>query len=231
MNVIAADLAQRFPDTNKGRRVSVEPLQNNFLSADRQANLWLLLAAVSFVVLIACVNVANLLLSRGAARERETVVRAALGATRGRLARQALTESLSLAAAGGTLGALSSVWILKGILAILPRGTLPSEADPRLSLPVLLFTLVATMMCGVLCGSVQAWQASRADSNDTLKQAGRSATGSGRRRPSTRPRRRRVCARRHVARRRGPDDSSASGTARRSTLACARITSSPLRCR
>jgi putative ABC transport system permease protein len=181
MNVIAADLAQRFPDTNTGRRISVEPLQNNFLSAERQTNLWLLLAAVSFVVLIACVNVANLLLSRGAARERETVIRVALGATRGRLIRQALTDSLLLAAAGGALGALSSVWILEGILGILPRGTLPSEADPRLSLPVLLFTLGATMFCGVLCGSVQAWQASRADSNDTLKQAGRGASGSGRR--------------------------------------------------
>jgi putative ABC transport system permease protein len=181
MNVIAADVAQRFPDTNTGRRVSVEPLQNNFLSAERQANLWLLLAAVSFVVLIACVNVANLLLSRGAARERETVIRAALGATRGRLTRQALTESLVLAAAGGTFGALSSVWILEGILAMVPRNTLPSEADPRLSLPVLLFAFAATILCGVLCGSVQAWQASRADSNDTLKQAGRGAAGSGRR--------------------------------------------------
>jgi putative ABC transport system permease protein len=181
MNVIAADLAQRFPDTNTGRRASVEPLQNNFLSADRQTNLWLLLAAVSFVVVIACVNVANLLLSRGAARERETVIRAALGATRGRLIRQALTDSLLLAAAGGALGALSSIWILEGILGILPSGTLPSEADPQLSLPVLLSTLGATILCGVLCGSVQAWQATRPDSNDTLKQAGRGATGSGRR--------------------------------------------------
>jgi putative ABC transport system permease protein len=181
MNVIAADLAQRFPDSNAGRRVSVEPLQNNFMSAERTANLWLLLAAVSFVVLIACVNVANLLLSRGAARARETAIRAALGATRARLARQALTESLVLAVAGGILGALSSVWILQGILAILPRGTLPSESDPRLSLPVLASTLFATMVAGLLSGTAQAWQASRANSNDTLKQAGRGATGSGRR--------------------------------------------------
>ena len=181
MNSIAADLAQRFPDSNTGRRISVEPLQNNFLSPRSQANLWLLLAAVSFVVLIACVNVANLLLSRGAARERETVIRAALGATRGRLIRQALTESLVLAIIGGALGALSSVWLLQGILAILPRGTLPSESDPRLSLPVLLFTFVATILCGLSCGAVQGWQASRADSNDTLKQAGRTAIGGGRR--------------------------------------------------
>jgi putative ABC transport system permease protein len=181
MNVIALRLAERFPDSNAGRTVSVEPHQNNFLSADRVKNLWLLLAAVSFVVLIACVNVANLLLARGAAREREIAIRAALGATRWRLARIALTESLMLAAAGGALGALSSVWILQGILAILPRFALPAEADPRLNLPVLLFTLAATALAGLLCGAAQAWRASRADWNDALKKAGRSAAGSGRR--------------------------------------------------
>jgi putative ABC transport system permease protein len=181
MNVIAQSQAERFPDSNSSRSVSVEPLQNNFLTADRARNLWLLLAAVSFVVLIACVNVANLLLSRGAARERETAIRAALGATRWRLARLALIESLVLAAAGGALGALSGIWILRGILAILPRFTLPAEADPRLSLPVLLFTLGVTALSGLLCGAAQAWQASRADWNDALKKAGRSATGSGRR--------------------------------------------------
>jgi putative ABC transport system permease protein len=182
MDGIARRLAERFPESDAGRSVSVEPHQNNFLSADRVRNLWLLLAAVSFVVLIACVNVANLLLSRGAERERETAIRAALGATRGRLARLALTESLALAAAGGALGALSSVWILQGILAILPPFMLPAEADPRLSLPVLLFTLAATALSGLLCGAAQAWQASRADWNDALKKAGRGAAGSGRRR-------------------------------------------------
>jgi putative ABC transport system permease protein len=181
MKIIAQGQAERFPDTNAGRSVSVEPLQNNFLPASHLRNLWLLLAAVSFVVLIACVNVANLLLSRGAARERETAIRAALGATRWRLARLALTESLALAAAGGALGTLSSIWILQGILAILPRFALPAEADPRLNLPVLLFTLAATALSGLLCGAAQAWQASRADWNDALKKAGRSAMGSGRR--------------------------------------------------
>jgi len=88
MNAIASRLAQKFPSSNTGRTVSVEPLQNNFLRADVVRNLWLLLAVVSFVVLIACVNVANLLLARGAARQRETAVRVSLGATRGRLAPQ-----------------------------------------------------------------------------------------------------------------------------------------------
>lgn len=182
MNVIAERLAREFPDSNQGRSASVERLQNNFLGADVVKNLWLLLAAVSFVVLIACVNVANMLLSRGAAREREFAVRAALGATRKRLAQLALTESLLLAFAGGALGILSSTWILQGILAILPRFTLPAEADPQINLPVLLFTLAATIAAGLLCGAAQAWRASRPDWNETLKQAGRGATGSGHRR-------------------------------------------------
>ena len=181
MKGIASRLAEQFPDSNAGRTLTVEPLQNNFLQPDRVKNLWLLLAAVSFVVLIACVNVANLLLSRGAVRERENAIRAALGATRGRLARLALTESIVLAVAGGALGTLLSIWILKGILAILPLRMLPAEADPRLNLPVLLFTLVATLLAGLLCGAAQAWHAGRVDVNDTLKQSGRGATGSSRR--------------------------------------------------
>jgi len=138
-----------------------------------QPLLWSLLAAVSFVVLMACVNVANLLLSRGVTRERETAIRAALGATRGRLVRLALMEGVVLAAVGGALGVLASVWILQGILAMLPPFTLASTVDPKLNLPVLLFALGATMFAGALSGSAQAWQAGRTNFNDTLKQAGR----------------------------------------------------------
>jgi putative ABC transport system permease protein len=180
MNAIASRLAQQFPRSNTGRTVSVEPLHNNFLGADFVRNLWLLLAAVSFVVLVACVNVANLLLARGSTRERETAIRASLGATRGQLTRLVLTESLVLALAGGALGALSSIWILQGILAIVPRLMLPSEADPQLNLPVLSFTLAAAIVSGLLFGLAGAWQARRVDLSDALKQAGRGATGSGR---------------------------------------------------
>jgi putative ABC transport system permease protein len=179
MNVITARLGQQFPDSNRGRSASVEALQNNFLSAAVVRNLWLLLAAVSFVVLIACVNVANMWLSRGAVRERELAVRAALGATKGRLARLALTESLVLAFVGGALGVLSSSWILLSILAILPRFTLPAEADPKLSIPVLLFSFLATVASGLLCGAAQAYRAGRADWAETLKQAGRGPAGQG----------------------------------------------------
>lgn len=189
MDIIAADLARRFPDSNAGRTVRIVPLdtaiadsRRTFAGTELRTLLWSLLAAVSFVVLMACVNVANLLLSRGATREHETAIRAALGATRGHLVRLAMMEGLVLAAVGGALGALASVWILDGILAMLPPQTLASTVDPRLNLPVLLFAVGATMFAGALCGSAQAWQAARTSFNETLKQASRGATGHGRRR-------------------------------------------------
>jgi putative ABC transport system permease protein len=182
MNSIAGELARREPKSNQGWSVSVEPLQNNFMSASRKTTLWLLLAAVGFVVAIACVNVANLLLARGTVREREMAIRASMGASRGRLIRQVLTESLVLAAAGGLLGILSGAWLLEGLLAVFPRGTLPSEADPHLSVPVLLFAVLTTTVCGLLFGSAPAWQASRIDLNETLKQSSRTSAGGGRRR-------------------------------------------------
>jgi len=180
MTSIAGELARSVPTSNKGWSASVEPLQNNFMSAGSRTTLWLLLAAVGFVVAIACVNVANLLLARGTVREREMAIRASMGASRGRMIRQVLTESLVLAAAGGLLGIMSGAWLLQGLLAVFPRGTLPSEADPHLSVPVLLFALLTTTACGLLFGSVPAWQASRVDLNRTLKQSGRTSIGSGR---------------------------------------------------
>jgi putative ABC transport system permease protein len=190
MDIIAADLARRFPDSNAGRTVRVVPLDTAIVAsrrtyvagADLPTLLWSLLAAVSFVVLIACVNVANLLLSRGATREHQTAIRAALGATRGHLVRLAMLEGVVLAAVGGALGALASVWILDGILAMLPPHTLASTVDPRLNLPVLLFGVGTTMFAGALSGSAQAWQVARTSFNETLKQASRSGTGHGRRR-------------------------------------------------
>ena len=190
MNTIAADLARQFPDSYAGRTVRLVPLDTAIQNSSRtmvagtglRPLLWSLLAAVSFVVLMACVNVASLLLSRGVTRERETAIRAALGATRGRLMRLALIEGVVLAAIGGALGVVASVWILQGILAMLPPFTLASSVDPKLNLQVLLFALGATMFAGALSGSAQAWQAGRTNFNDTLKQAGRGGTGHGRRR-------------------------------------------------
>jgi putative ABC transport system permease protein len=190
MNLIAADLARQFPDANAKRTLRVVPLDTAILNSSRtmvagtrlQTLLWSLLAAVSFVVLMACVNVANLLLSRGVKREHETAIRAALGATRGRLVRLALIEGLLLAAIGGGMGVLASGWILQGVVAMLPPFTLASTVDPQLNLRVLLFALGATMFAGALSGAAQAWQVGRTNFNDTLKQAGRSGIGHGRRR-------------------------------------------------
>jgi putative ABC transport system permease protein len=189
MNTIAADLARQFPDFYDRRTVRLAPLDTAIQNSSRtmvagsrlQPLLWSLLAAVRFVVLMACVNVANLLLSRGVTRERETAIRAALGASRGRLIRLALIEGVVLAAIGGALGVVASVWILRGVLAMLPPFTLASTVDPKLNLQVLLFALGATMVAGALSGSAQAWQAGRTNFNDTLKQAGRGGTGHGRR--------------------------------------------------
>jgi putative ABC transport system permease protein len=182
INSIVAELARREPATNKGWSVVVEPMQNSFLPAATRTTLWLLLAAVGFVVAIACVNVANLLLARGTAHEREVAIRASLGASAGRIVRQVITTSFVLAAAGGALGILAGAWLLQGLLVFFPRGTLPAEADPRLSVPVLLFALLTTTACAVLFGSAPAWHASRVDVTETLRHGGRTSHGGGRRR-------------------------------------------------
>jgi putative ABC transport system permease protein len=181
MALVASQIAAKLPGQREGWGISVEPLQNNFLPPETIRGLWLLLAAVGFVLLIACANVANLQLARGAARQRELVVRSALGAGRSRLARQLITESLLLAGGGGALGVLLSLALLELIQATMPPYTLPSEADVRLSVPVLLFTLAATALAGVLFGSAPAWQAARLELAPALKEGGRSAT-SGRHR-------------------------------------------------
>ena len=182
MDAITRHIAELYPLTNKDWGVRVDPLRNSSIDPGTRTNLWLLLGAVSLVLLIACVNVANLLLARGVARQRELAVRSALGASRCQLYRQLLAESLTLAAAGGVTGTLLGVLLLKVILAILPAGMLPPEADVRLSAPVLLFTLLITVLSGVLFGCAPAVQAGKANPNDGLKQGGRSAVHAGHRR-------------------------------------------------
>jgi predicted permease len=177
MVAIAANLAKTFPKSNTGWSASVEPLKNNFLSDNTKSALWLLLGAVAFVLLIACANVANLLLARGTARQRELAVRAAVGASRRQVIRQLVTESLVLALIGGGLGVVLASTLLQVIMAMMPEYTLPSEADVQLNVPVLLFTLAACALSGILFGCAPAWQASRTDMNETLKESGRSVSG------------------------------------------------------
>ncbi|HEX5964828.1 MAG TPA: ABC transporter permease, partial [Pyrinomonadaceae bacterium] len=183
MNGIAAHLQSEFPKTNANRNISVEPLHLNFVTDSTRRNLWLLLGAVGFLLLIGCVNVANLLFARGTARQREVAVRAALGASRRRLFAQFLTESLVLAVLGGVAGIFLTGVIVQAITAVMPPvGTmLPSEANIRISIPVLLFTIGVTAIAGLLFGTMPAWQATRLDLNEVLKQGGRTGAGGARR--------------------------------------------------
>jgi putative ABC transport system permease protein len=161
---------------------SSAPLKNDFLPSERKQTLWLLLGAVGFILLIACVNVANLLLARGIARQKELAVRSALGASRRSIFEQLLTESLLLSLVGGILGIGVGYAMLRALIAIMPRGTLPIEADLHLNLPILLFTLATTTLAGLLFGSAPASYASRIDPGETLKEGGRSGVGAGRHR-------------------------------------------------
>jgi len=181
MTVIAKRLSQSYPKTNEDLTVSVEPLKNDFLPRSTRLGLWLMMGAVGFVLLIACVNIANLLLAWGTARQKEIAVRASQGATRARIFRQFLIESLSLAMMGGALGALLALALLRGVMSLMPRNQLgiPYEADPHLNVPVLLFTLATTMLSGVLFGCFPAWHAARQNVSDMLKEGGRSSASSG----------------------------------------------------
>lgn len=182
MSSVAAQRNKEFPKT-ANREVSIEPLHLNFVTLSTRRNLWLLLGAVGFLLLIGCVNVANLLLARGTSRHKEIAVRAALGASRSRLFGQFLTESLVLAVFGGALGVFLARAILDAITLVMPPvGTmLPSEANIRMSIPVLLFTIGVTTLAGLLFGTAPAWQATRVDLNDVLKLGGRTGGGGMRR--------------------------------------------------
>lgn len=182
LNVIAAQIARDHPDFNAGWTVRVLPLREQLVGSVRPA-LLVLLAAVGFVLLIACTNVANLLLVRAAARQREFCIRNVLGATRWRLVRELLIESVALSLAAAVLGAVIGWWGLRALLALLPA-TPPAIADASLDLRVLAFTTVVAVATGVLFGLVPAFQGSRAGI-DTLRDGGRGTVG-GRRSHATR---------------------------------------------
>jgi putative ABC transport system permease protein len=181
MKGVANRIAQQYPNSNKGWGASVEPLHLDFISPELVRNLWLLMAAVVFVLLIACANVANLLLARGLSRNKEVAVRSSLGASRRHIFAQFLTESLILAAVGGAVGIGLGVAMLRLLMTNIPFD-LPSEADVRLSIPVLLFTLAATTLAGIFFGCAPAWHASRVDPNEALKESGRAGTSAGKHR-------------------------------------------------
>jgi putative ABC transport system permease protein len=177
MNVVARHLEQAYPDTNKGLGIKVESLQDGLFGFSRRI-LYPLFAAVAFVLLIACTNVANLLLSRAATRRKEIGIRAALGARRARLIRQLLTESVLLSFGGGLLGSLLSIWGIKLFVALAP-GWLPQTKLITMDARVLTFTIAVTAVTGILFGLAPALRASKTDLNDSLRDGGKtSAAGS-----------------------------------------------------
>jgi putative ABC transport system permease protein len=183
LGAIMRDLEKAYPKTNTGQQTRTVPL-TEALYGEFRATLWILLAAVGLVLLIACANVAHLLLARAAARQREFAIRRALGAGRGRLVRQLLTESVVLSLLGGVFGVLLAAWIMGPLVALAPS-EIPRLGDTRIDPFVLLFTLTACMLTGMLFGLAPAAQASRQDPQSALRETGTGAT-SGRSRQTLR---------------------------------------------
>ena len=178
LDQIATGLRERFPRENAERGFAASPLREE-LVGDYRTRLFVLFGAVGFVLLIACANIANLLLARATARSRETAIRAAIGAGRGHIVRQALGESLLLAAGGGILGILMAYWGVAGLIAIGPAD-IPRLGLARVDAPVLGFVVVLTLVSGLVFGLAPALRMARQLPQEALKEGGRAGTGARR---------------------------------------------------
>jgi putative ABC transport system permease protein len=181
-STIAARIAGQYPESSTGFGIGLEPLQS-FLVGDVRIQLLILLGAVLFVLLIACANIANLLLVRSTAREGEVAIRSALGAGQGRIIRQLLTESVTLALLGGAAGVALAIWMTKALVALAPSST-PRIEEVAVDGPVLLFALGITLATGLLFGLAPTLQAARPNLTAALKEGSRGSRG----RASTRAR-------------------------------------------
>jgi putative ABC transport system permease protein len=181
LGVIADQLAREYPEANKGAGVIVEPIRAGIVGSDLQTTSVFLLGVVGFVLLLCCANVANLLLARATARAREIAVRTALGAERGRIVRQLLTESLVLAVSGGSLGIGIGAAILRAAPALIPSGLLPAAVTPAFDARVVIFSLGAAVAVGIVFGVIPAWHATGASLSGVIASESRSATSTSRR--------------------------------------------------
>ena len=172
---VAHELEATYPNDNSKTGITMIPLREEMIGKVRTI-LLVLLGAVAFVLLIACVNVANLLLARSSSRQREFAVRVALGASRGRIIRQLLTESIVLALVGGAFGLLLASWATRGALALVPQ-TLPRAEEISIDPRVFLFTLSISVLAGIVFGLVPAWKTSNHSMDATLRASGRSLVG------------------------------------------------------
>ncbi|MDQ3315253.1 MAG: ABC transporter permease [Verrucomicrobiota bacterium] len=175
LSTIAASLEKQYPDSNSYRGVAFKPLREELIGDVRTA-LYVLFGAVACVLLIANANVANLLLARASARGKEMALRAAMGASRARIIRQLLTESLLLSSLGGALGLLIAQWGTEALIAAVPQN-IPRISTIQLDAAVLAFTLLVSLATGVIFGLVPAWQASHVDLNTALKSGSRTSSG------------------------------------------------------
>ena len=177
MDVVAQNIARISPETNKNWTVTIEPLRNAIVSGEVRSTSLVLGGVVAFVLLMACANVANLLLARGIGRAREIAVRAALGASSGRIVGLLLSESVVLAAIGGAAGLALSWAALRVAPSIMPPGLLPEGIPLRFDARVTIFAAALTCLTGVLFGMAPAWHAARTPLRDTLSSGGRASTG------------------------------------------------------
>ena len=177
LHELAGDLARQYPVSNANWEYLVRPL-GEYVVANVRSGLWILSGAVGLVLLISCVNVASLLLARAAGRRREVAVRLALGATRARVLRQLLIESVVLSAIAGALGLLVAVWLTRALVGVIPQDV-PRVENVHVDLGVLVFTLAVSLVTGVLFGLVPAFQATRVDVEQTLRASARGAVTGG----------------------------------------------------